>query len=496
MALTAAAAGALGAWYLRGPMREYFNLPQVYLGHLPGAGAAGAVAACAVAIGVGIGLRRLPQERARAVVAWTVIGLLLAAATYAWFFRHPGGKLTDYDAYALRTFTDFYILRLALMAALAGLVLNGSRGFWRDPAMALTAAAFAGFLFYKIRIFPFHFWAGRRIIPVILPALLLLAASAAFGAWPGRPRALRAVRVTAGAILLALIGVQYLRAAAPVMPHVEYRGIIPYLEKLASRFTDRDLVLVESRASGSDVHVLALPLDYIYARHVLVLNTPKPDKLVLRLFLEDAMKKYDRVFFVGGGGTDLLSRKISALPAASERIRVPEYDSLYDAYPRGVRGKDFEYGIYQLKLGGEAGRGFSLDVGDRDDLNVVRFGGKETTDGQTFRWSGSQSFISVTGLTGREREVLLVMNDGGRPAQAQAAVVEVFLNDVRLGEARVAPGFQPYRFAIPAGVAEAASGIDDPAQLKLVTTTWNPRRALSKDDDRNLGVMVDRVEIH
>ena len=33
--LTLALAVALGGWYLTGPMRAYFSLPQIYAGHLP-----------------------------------------------------------------------------------------------------------------------------------------------------------------------------------------------------------------------------------------------------------------------------------------------------------------------------------------------------------------------------------------------------------------------------------------------------------------------------
>ena len=59
--------------------------------------------------------------------------------------------------------------------------------------------------------------------------------------------------------------------------HVEYAGVIAKLEGLAAKATDRDLLVVESR-NASDTHVLALPLAYIYARNVLVLNSPRPDK--------------------------------------------------------------------------------------------------------------------------------------------------------------------------------------------------------------------------
>ncbi len=61
------------------------------------------------------------------------------------------------------------------------------------------------------------------------------------------------------------------------MGHVEYAGIIPRLETLASRIGDRDLLIVESR-NASDTHLLGLPLAYIYAKNVLLLSSPKPDK--------------------------------------------------------------------------------------------------------------------------------------------------------------------------------------------------------------------------
>jgi hypothetical protein len=145
---------------------------------------------------------------------------------------------------------------------------------------------------------------------------------------------------------MGLVGWQYLVAAAPVMPHVEYAGMIPYLERLAARFGDRDLVLVESRDAGSDTHVFALPLAYIYGRHVLVLSSPRPDKMHLRAFLEDSQSKYDRIFFVGGGGTDLLSRHIAAVPVAGEKIQVPEYASAV-ARARQFQSRGLPTGVLQ-----------------------------------------------------------------------------------------------------------------------------------------------------
>jgi hypothetical protein len=87
------------------------------------------------------------------------------------------------------------------------------------------------------------------------------------------------------------------------------------------------------------------------------------------------------------------------------------------------------------------------------------------------------------------------MNDGGRPLHIRPAEVRVFLADQPLGTVRVVTGFHPYYFSIPRDLAARVASSGDPVQLKLVSTTWNPSRALGTGDDRDLGVMVDRVAV-
>ena len=64
-----------------------------------------------------------------------------------------------------------------------------------------------------------------------------------------------------------------------------------------------------------------------------------------------------------------------------------------------------------------------------------------------------------------------------------------------LGSIRVTTGFAPYTLAIPPELAKRASDLGDPVELKLVTSTWNPHTVLGGPDDRDLGVMVDRVAV-
>lgn len=495
--VTLGAIAILALAYMLGPLRAYAHLPIVWLTSLKAWHYAALVAVpLAAALALRVAARR-PPVAARMVVLLPLVftAIVWVAAIYALFLRHPGGKLTDYDAYALRTFANFYFTVPALIAALIGYALVARRAFWRDPGFFLAVTIFSVFFFYKIRIFPDHFWMTRRFLPVILPGALLLASAAALGGVRAGPRGVRAVRALIGIVFIGLVAASYARASRPLLAHVEYAGVIPKLEQLAATIRPNDLLLVESRET--DTHILALPLAYVYDRRVLVFSTPRPDKPTFAAFLEWARTRYERILFLGGGGTELLSTRWGVRAVATERFQLPEYDAPRNAYPRFVRYKEFDYSLYEFTPPSPVDdrAWFDLDVGERDDLHVLRFHAKEVTEGRTYRWSRGTSFVSVMPLTASARAVTLWLHNGGRSAGAPPAEVTVFLADERLGAVRVGMGFQPYTLPIPPALALRAGASGEPVQLRLVTPVWNPARLLGTSDDRELGVMVDRITV-
>ena len=459
----------------------------------------------------GLVLLALARNRqvARVVTTWTppvVAAAVVGAAVYAYFFRTPAGRLAPHDALSLRTFT-WYFPRAGLVAAVAGFVLLAWRRFWRDPALLLVATAYAFFVFYKIQIVPVHFWMARRFLPVILPAAcLVLAGGAFFGVWSrhqddesagavgwaGRLR--RGVMWVLPLVFVLLVGLALARATRPILGHVEYQGIVARLEKLAAGFGNRDLVIVESRRS-SDLHVLALPLAYAFDNNVLVLSTPRPDRKVFRDFLTWARGRYRHVYFIGSGGTDLLSRSIAVVPVSTERFQAPEYESVWNAYPRRVQQKEFDFSIYRFVDPPPAGAPFDLKVGTNDDLYVVRFHAKERPNDQSYRWTTESSYVTILGMTERSTTLTLWMDDGGRPLSAGPAVVTCSLDNRPIGEVTVTSGIKPYRFAIPPDLAAAAAVREEPVLLRLVVSSWSPKTALGTADARTLGVMVQRVAV-
>jgi hypothetical protein len=198
---------------------------------------------------------------------------------------------------------------------------------------------------------------------------------------------------------------------------------------------------------------------------------------------------------MGGGGTDLLSSQWSVRPVSSERFQIPEYDAPSRAYPKFVRRKEFDYSLYVFGPPSRDRPRFDLDVGVSDDLNVIRFDAKERTEGRTFRWSQDQSFVVISRINPDDRTVAIWMSDGGRPPAAPPADVTVVLDGRTLGSVRVGGGFAEYDLAIPGDLAAQLAAAGEPVRLALRTTVWNPSQVLGTPDDRDLGVMVDRVAV-
>lgn len=483
--------------YAARPITYVRGLTPLHLALL--AAAALATAALAAAAGARYAAR---------VRAW-LPALLLAAvwigAGYALFLREAGGRLAPHDADGLRTYTGYYLGASGLAAALAGwAVASPERRFWRGAPFLVVSATFAFFIFYKARVVPEHFWMARRFLAVILPASLLLAGAMAFTpvrlpaadrfAWTrGRPASL--LRTAAGAALVAWLGWQYLDRTRPVLRHVELAGLIPKIEQIAARLTPADLLLVESRGA-SDVHVLATPLAYVYARNVLVLHDTAPDKTAFRRFLEWARARYARVLFMGGGGTDLLSRNTAPRSIGGDRFQVPQYEQALNAYPTEVRRKEFDYSVYELVPQRMRPGIFDLDVGSEDDLYVRHVHAKQRDrNAVTYRWTRDSSFVSIIGTLPDARALRLHLSDGGRPPRAGPAQVRLQLAGRPLGTLTVRGGFRPYTVAVPADLAAGVAEREEASELRIETPTWNPRVQLGVPDDRDLGVMVDRVEM-
>ena len=130
------ATSAAGFAYTVGPMRAYAERPIVFLSNLQ-AWHYAAITAGVLVVAAGLRVsatRPSVRQRVRSWVPPAIASALIVAAIYALYFRSPGGRLAEHDAYALRTFAQFYLTVPALLAALVGYAISVRRAFWQAPA--------------------------------------------------------------------------------------------------------------------------------------------------------------------------------------------------------------------------------------------------------------------------------------------------------------------------------------------------------------------------
>ncbi|MXY23737.1 MAG: hypothetical protein F4Y45_04340 [Acidobacteria bacterium] len=530
VAMAALAAAAIAGRLLGDRLRASFLLPlfatgalaaAYYLAVLPHYALAAPVRTAAgrqplllmfvTIIGLAAGMllvRSAGPRLARLMDRWlppATLGLLVTLGIYAFFFRESRSLWTQppFEREGIITFTLYYLQPLGLVAALAGwAVVSGAR-FRRAMPFLAVAGAYALFYFYDARITPDHFWAGRRYMPVLLPAALLLASAAVFmpldaGArrwmtWCATPRA-TAVRAAAGGLVLAVLAVQYGAATRPILRHTEHAGMIPAVESLARRIGPDDLLLMSSR-NASDAQTFALPLAYIYARNVLPLRFNDPDPKEFSAFLDWARPRYDRILFMGSGGTNLLTRQITPKRISTDRFSVPFYDRTLNAYPQGVDSWEFDFGLYELLPEPVAPGPVEIDVGSGFDLYVGNMHGKGTSsEGRSFRWTRGTSTVRIVGTHPEASELVLTLS--GRLEQAGIAPVQIVLNDHLLATLSPGDGYERYTLPIPPDVAREMAERDEASELRIETQPWVPSRLLGLPDDRTLGIRLDRVVIH
>ena len=432
------------------------------------------------------------------------LGIILILGIYALFFREARSVWTQapLEREGIVTFTRYYLQPLGLVAAFAGWAIVSGERFRRALPFLAVTLGYALFYFHDPHITPDHFWAARRYVPVILPAALLLAGAAAFMpvsdggrrwlAWCATPRA-NALRAAAGSLVLFVLAVQYGAAMRPILRHTEHAGMIPAVESLAGRIGPNDLLLVSAR-SASDAQTFALPLAYIYDRNVLSLSVNSPDPKVFGAFLDWARQRYDRVLFMGGGGTDLLTRQMTPKLISTDRFSVPFYDRTLNAYPQGVDSWEFDFGLYELLPDPVPPGPVEIDVGSGYDLYVANMYGKETSsDGRSFRWTRGGSTVRIVGTHPGASELILTLS--GRLDQAGIAPVQIVLNDCLLGTLSPADRYERYTLPIPPDLAREMAERDEASELRIETEPWVPSQLLGMPDDRSLGIRLDRVVI-
>jgi hypothetical protein len=95
------------------------------------------------------------------------------------------------------------------------------------------------------------------------------------------------------------------------------------------------------------------------------------------------------------------------------------------------------------------------------------------------------------GIQAGSRELTLRLSNG-RPRGVAPPRVSVYLEGHELGSVEATTEWRDYAFPIPGNLAGELAQHKGPSEIRIQSSTWTP----DGSDNRSLGVMVDRAEIH
>jgi hypothetical protein len=440
-------------------------------------------------------------ERWRTALVLSIVALALYAyfvrpALSAWAgadgndaeraLRDPGWlhalgfrRLAAHDAQSfvrLGWFVSPAALALGVLGALA--VIRDWRRNYLFPV--LVAATFAGFYFYKIRVYNDYFFALRRFVPVVLPFLLGLAAF--FLCRIARRGGAR--RVAAGVLAVGLLA-SYADDTRAIARFTDWNKSVDFVRDVARRFGPGDVVIFEQPRS---IHLLSLPLWAAHGVNILELARFNPDPDRLRHLLEAWRGRYRNIYFVHTYRTDLCGVFLQRVEDYS--FGTYEWERTYRTPPRQPEFRALHFTVSRV-VPPEELRVPSLpevDVGGSDDFQVSGFFGKEGGGDRTYRWTGPCASVYLPGVRAGAR-LVLTASVGKRPPDLPA-LVRATLSGVPLGSFAVGPLWAEHAVRLPERIPPG------PPVLRLDVTAWRPANVVpGSSDTRELGVMVDRIRV-
>lgn len=389
-------------------------------------------------------------------------------------------RLAAHDAQAFVRLA-WFVTPLGLALAVAGVVLVLRRWEPRRLLFLLLVLTFGGFYFYKIRVYNDYFFALRRFLPVVFPAIcgfaaVVVVAGCDRGGWR---------RWTAG-LAGAVLAASFVLQTWPLRTFVDWKGAVRYTDDISRRFGPDDVVIFEQAQS---IHLLSLPLWAAHGVRILELARFNPDPARLAHLVDAWSRRYTNIYFVHTYRTDLCGLFLETV--GDNSFGTWEWERGYVDAPRKPVPQALHFRIsrvvppLQLRVPPLP----EVDVGGSDDLQMSGFFDKEGGGDHTYRWSGSCGSIYVPGARGAHA-VALTTSVENRPSGLPPALVKVSLNGRPLGSFQAEPFWSEHVLALPDPLPPG------PPVLRIDVPAWRPANAdPASSDTRDLGVRLDKVRL-
>jgi len=282
---------------------------------------------------------------------------ILLLAIYAYFIHPSTGRGAGIGEAGTFAQLGQFISPLGLWLGVSGLVELIRRGVNEKTAFFLALVLIHGLATVSVLAISTtrsYIYPIRRQVPMVIPSFILLASYAILiwdkgplVLWPGDKggKLLRVAQLVAIGILL----VSSLALDMPYMNHREMRNTIAFSEKLASHFSERDVVVFGGMgAQDSRVGHFAAPLWSIHDKDALLISTTNAGEKAFSMAVAKWLDGGKKVYFISQLNPPPLSLKgYELVPIAEERWRSSTITTRL-AFPPETEEFEIPFYIYQI----------------------------------------------------------------------------------------------------------------------------------------------------
>jgi hypothetical protein len=437
---------------------------------------------------------------------WMLIALVVALSAYAYFLRpmlEPvvyGTSWPSGNQYPVLNGQNWvrlgwYLTPLGLLMATLGLAEILRRESFDRLGLFLAVGALTIIQYvYNIFSTPYHIYAMRRYVPIVIPTLMIYAAVAIAAIY--RARRIWLGRLVGGSLTLALMGGLVYQARF-VLPQRDLRGAVEQLTNLNARLESDAIILISEPTESLFADTFGVPLRFVFGHDI---ATVRQDNATVLPFIERMMEyatEQDRpvqliaVDPIAPAVRQVLSlQPVEMFPMTLQMLMNTYYD-----YPAVIQTAYYGIEIYDVvglrpSYTPDVSRPIEIDVGTFDTPFIrTGFYGKELLPGDaTMRWTAGEAALDIP-LPTEEPITVNVRAMIYRPEDVAADPVTVWLDGERVGEFTPSETWQVFSFpAQPRPVRGVSS-------LQFHTVTFNPASLGVNNDTRDLGFLVDWVKI-
>ncbi len=398
----------------------------------------------------------------------------------------------------------WYLSPLGLTLGVGGIAYAWWRRLNRWSLLLLGPGVLQSFLYvYDILNNPHQVYAMRRYVPAVVPTLVIGAAVLLNRAWSRarrRPSARAGVLLVGCLLLGQLLWVDHLFAF-----HVDNRGLTAQVAELALRLPEETLVLFSDSSPVGWGDLLGTPLSYLHGRQVMTLRQQQPEQTVLSDQLRAWQAAGRQIMLIPGARPVLFHLPDWSLePAGEYLVSYRALESSYTHMPQEILEQNLALEFYQVVprvASIPTSLPYRIDVGQGDmDTLVTGFYAREHIGGRDFRWTMPEATISLPRGAILEAASLWLNVAASRPNVAPVHL-ELLLDGQEWTTVMVGNDFATYHLRLPNVISNVPTGTEpevasrDSVFLTLRSAGWNPRDSGLGGDNRELGVMLDWIEL-